>query len=649
MLRLLACCLLFPLCAIAGPSADAWFLQARDAYRASSESRLDQAVANLRGHVLEPYARYWQLQLNLDRASPADVADFIARYDGQYIAEQLRKEWLRSLGKRQQWQLFQAAWTGSGADEPDLACYRAQAQWRQGDSTAVAAARAAWEAPREIPEGCAPILDAEIAAGRIDSDEVWRRIRILNEAGQNSAVQRAGNYLPAAETPDEKLRDAITRNPQRHLERSQKADFGKRVNRELYIYALQRAAQEDPELAAAHWDEAVRARFSPEDRAYVWGQLATIAAKRHLPQALYWFNAAEGAALNNDQLQWWARAGLRAGDWLVVRIAIERMPEPLRGEPTWIYWLGRAHAARGEREPAAQLYGRIAANPTFYGRLAQEELGQPLNIPPTGHTPSAEEMLGAEGNPGLARAIALFRADLWLEGVREWNWNIRAMDDRQLLAAAELARRNQLWDRAINTADRTVALHDYNLRYLSPYRGHFADRSRDQGLEEPWVLGLVRQESRFVAHARSSAGAQGLMQVMPATAKWVAKRMGMNSYRPSSVADVETNIALGTGYLRYVLDQLEASPVLAAAAYNAGPGRARRWKADIPLEGAIYAETIPFSETRDYVKKVMINTVYYAALHGGEARSLKDRLGIIPPRLGGESYSPTITGEPAVQ
>ena len=223
------------------------------------------------------------------------------------------------------------------------------------------------------------------------------------------------------------------------------------------------------------------------------------------------------------------------------------------------------------------------------------------------------------------------------------------MDDRQLLAAAELARRNQLWDRAINTADRTVALHDYSLRYLSPYRGQFADRSREQGLEEPWVLGLVRQESRFITDARSAVGAQGLMQVMPATGKWVAKRMGMTSYRPAHVAEVDTNIALGTGYLRYVLDQLEASPVLAAAAYNAGPGRARRWKADIPLEGAIYAESIPFSETRDYVKKVMTNTVYYAALHGGEARSLRDRLGVIPPRQGGESYAPTITGEAAVQ
>ena len=162
------------------------------------------------------------------------------------------------------------------------------------------------------------------------------------------------------------------------------------------------------------------------------------------------------------------------------------------------------------------------------------------------------------------------------------------------------------------------------------------------------MLGLVRQESRFIVNARSSAGASGLMQLMPATARWVAKKLGMRDFTPAQVNEVEVNIALGTSYLRYVLDELEGSPVLAAAAYNAGPGRARRWKADRPLEGAIYAESIPFNETRDYVKKVMSNTMYYAAIYGGDTRPLKSRLGTIPSRHAGEGYAPTITGQATV-
>jgi soluble lytic murein transglycosylase len=223
------------------------------------------------------------------------------------------------------------------------------------------------------------------------------------------------------------------------------------------------------------------------------------------------------------------------------------------------------------------------------------------------------------------------------------------MDDKQLLAAAEVARRAEIWDRAINTADRTVGMHDFNVRFLAPYRDVFAAQARAQGLEEPYVLGLVRQESRFIPGVRSSAGASGLMQLMPATARWVARQVGMKDYAWARVTDVDVNVALGTSYLRYVLDELDGSPVLAAAAYNAGPGRARKWKADRPLEGAIYAETIPFNETRDYVKKVLSNTVYYAALYGGEVKPLKARLGTIPPRKGGEGYAPTITGQATVQ
>jgi soluble lytic murein transglycosylase len=217
-------------------------------------------------------------------------------------------------------------------------------------------------------------------------------------------------------------------------------------------------------------------------------------------------------------------------------------------------------------------------------------------------------------------------------------FTIRGMDDAQLLAAAELALRAGIFDRAINTADRTTHQHNYKLRFLAPFKEVFDEHARSFGLEEAWVLGLVRQESRFIVKAKSSAGAQGLMQLMPATARWMAKRNGLRGYSPGRVAEVPINVALGTGYLKLVLDDL-GHAVLASAAYNAGPGRARRWRDARPLEGAIYAETIPFNETRDYVKKVMANTMYYAQLFGGKLVRLKDRLGRIPAKSPGERFN----------
>jgi len=222
------------------------------------------------------------------------------------------------------------------------------------------------------------------------------------------------------------------------------------------------------------------------------------------------------------------------------------------------------------------------------------------------------------------------------EGVREWLFGIRYFDDARLLAAAEFARRAEIWDRSIQAADRTVRSHNFALRYPLPYREVFTEYAKTYDLDEAWVLGLVRQESRFITDARSAAGAAGLMQVMPRTARFVAQKIGLRNYLRKGVTEVETNVTLGTGYLRLVLDQL-GHPLLASAAYNAGPARARRWRdASRPLEGAIYTETIPFPETRDYVKKVMANSVFYAALIQKEVSPLKARLGTIAPRSGAE-------------
>jgi soluble lytic murein transglycosylase len=235
----------------------------------------------------------------------------------------------------------------------------------------------------------------------------------------------------------------------------------------------------------------------------------------------------------------------------------------------------------------------------------------------------------------VQRTLALYRMDLRTDALREWSWVIRNFNDQELLAAAEIARQHEMYDRAINTAEKTVLVHDFSLRYLAPYRAAMRAHIRENGLEEAWVYGLMRQESRFVTSAKSGVGASGLMQVMPTTARWIARKLGLKDYRESLLHQLDTNLTLGTYYMKNMLSSLDDSPVLASAAYNAGPGRARRWRADRSLEGAIYTETIPFDETRDYVKKVMSNTMYYAREFGTPSRSLKLRLGIIAGKTAG--------------
>ena len=379
-------------------------------------------------------------------------------------------------------------------------------------------------------------------------------------------------------------------------------------------------------------------RLPAEDVTYLWGRVAYEGARRLLPDAHRWYRLADDVVLNDEQLAWKARAALRAADWQAVRDAVDRLSVGARQDPAWTYWYGRALGSQGRDDGARAYFLRISGQPNFYGLLAAEELGAMAGIPEPFHVASEAEVAAAGAHPGLARALELYRLDLRTEATREWVFSIRGMKDAELLAAAELARRAGIFDRAINTADRTLSAHNYKVRFLAPFKDVFDEQARIFGLEEAWVLGLVRQESRFIVNAKSSVGASGLMQLMPATARWVAKRTGLKNYSPARVAEVPINVALGTGYLKMVLDDL-GHPLLASAAYNAGPGRARRWRDTRPLEGAIYAETIPFNETRDYVKKVMSNTMYYAQLFGGKLVPLKDRLGRIPAKSSAERFN----------
>lgn len=293
------------------------------------------------------------------------------------------------------------------------------------------------------------------------------------------------------------------------------------------------------------------------------------------------------------------------------------MTPPQQMDPAWRYWKARALAVRGQGAEARALLEVLAHNVSFYGLLAAEESGIVADFQSEPVLPTPSELTDLDGLPSVQRMLKFYDLELRSEALREWIWTIRNFDDRQRLIAAQYALSKGLFDRAINTADTTVARHDFALRIMAPYRTTLSEAAQQTGLDEALVFGLVRQESRFRADAVSSAGAVGLMQLMPPTAKWVAKQIfGKADYRPSQISDVATNAMFGSYYFKYWLDRFENLSLLAIAGYNAGPGRAQAWRSARQIEGAIYAETIPFNETRDYVKKVLANAVLYARQFG---------------------------------
>ncbi len=618
------------------------FLAARDAVKAGQRDKLITKSALFKGHALEMYGPYWQnLALRGDAADAAN-AEFLQQYDKSYLAERVRIELAKSMARRQAWDAFDAERTKISSDDLEVQCYTLLSRHLKKDAAAATEAAKVWLTPRELPEGCVTLSEALLSANRLVDRHVWERVRILADAALPGAAKRASEYLPDTQALDLRQFDTAYAQPEKFLKRGAAETLARtRAQRELMLIALGRWAKEQPRDAAAYWVKNSKKPFNETERQWGWAQIGYQGAKKLIGESAEWFNEADDIQLADEYLQWMTRAGLRARDWKLVARAIKDMSPAAQKDSTWVYWKARALREGGKPEDAKPLFESIAAEFSFYGQLAAEELGRPTVIPPVGFTPSKADISAAAATPGLQRALALYRLGMRTEANREWIWTIRGMDDKQLLAASTLALQNDLPDRAINTADKTALVHDFNLRYLSPHAEQVRPKAKEIGIDDAWVYGLMRQESRFITSAKSSAGASGLMQLMPATARWVAKKVGLKDYQHGQVNDLDTNITLGTTYLKIVHDELYNHPVLASAAYNAGPGRPRRWRDVKPMEAAVFAESIPFNETRDYVKKVMSNATYYSALFTGKPQSLKERLAVIPPRRGDEKTTET--------
>lgn len=619
---------LFALPARAGGDED--FMAAREAFRTGNAARLAHLSARLKDHVLYPYVAYYRLRMALDQATADQVQAFVETHRDSDVSRRLQADWLRLLGDRGRWEQFRREYARYGGDEIDLRCYAFQAALRAEGFDALREAKPLWFTAREMPDACVPVFEALVSGGLLTEEDIWARMRLALAAGKTSLAAAIGAYLPPGRGISAKTLRAVAERPERHVQRLG-ARTARRADRELTLFALQRLARIDPAHAAGYWRK-LESEFPVEDRPFLWGQLGRAAALAHRPEALDYFREAGALEGQDDLLAWKARAALRAQAWPAVLEAIEAMSAAGQGQAAWLYWRARALQSLKREAEAAQVLARLAGEHGFYGLLAAEALGGGLSLEAPAYRPTRAEVAAIERLPGIRRALALLSLEQRIDGTREWDHAIRDFDDRQLLAAAELARRRGLWERAIHTAERTRQEHDLSLRYLAPYREKLEEVAREMGLEEAWVYGLIRQESRFVPNARSSAGAAGLMQLMPGTARWVARQLGIKSYRRALTGEMETNLTLGMYYLKHVSERLDGHPVLASAAYNAGPRRAQGWRSEQPMEGAVYAETIPFNETRGYVQKVMANTQYYAALLGRGGLPLLQRLGTIPAK-----------------
>jgi len=612
--------------------AESDFIFAYDAFRAKDPVKLERFAQRLRSTPLKVNVDYYRLKLRLENADDKEVIEFLSRPNDSYLFDQLRVDWLKLLGKRHQWDLFDLEFPRVVNEDTEVTCYALQSHMRTDKRGALRQARLLWFSSKGMPESCTVLFEAGLISGIISDRDVDHRLRLALEANNLVLAQQLIGRVSGYRTLMSEALKTASANPDRYLKTLNQEDLSSGRN-VIALYALQRVAQQSLDIAVNRWTK-ISDLFSKVDQQYFYGRLAYQAARNLDDRALGWFRAAAVTTLDENQAAWRVRASLRAGDWSGVLNTVNAMGEPQQHEPAWQYWKARALKVFGSTDESREIFARLSGNFDFYGQLANDELEgtQVMSEPTAVYKPDKKAIADMKVRPAVQRTLALYRMGLRSEALEEWRWLVRSMEDRELLAAAEVARRNEMYDRAIGAADKTVSQHDFSMRYLAPYRAELQEHIHEQGLDEAWVYGLMRQESRFTTSAKSEAGAAGLMQIMPSTARWVAKKLGLKSYRKALIHQLDTNLRIGTYYMKSVLSRSENNPVLASASYNAGPMRALQWRGDEPLEGAIYAETIPYPETRNYVKKVMSNTVYYADQFGDASRSLKQRLGTVPAR-----------------
>ncbi|MDQ2148192.1 transglycosylase SLT domain-containing protein [Alcaligenaceae bacterium A4P071] len=612
-------------------------IAAREALQRKQWSVLGSLLPQADADLLGMYPQYWMLRYQLWNAPQAQwptgsMERFMATHRDAYLADRLRTDWILAAARARDFDTVRRLGEVKSTSD-QVACAQLQASHMGGRKVTANQAFTAFTPG----SACWALLDQLVVDRAVQWNDVQPQMRDAVEQDKIADARRLAAYMFSAD--DMRTFDSVMRDPMRWLSHLPNPSAG-RDNQEFVTLALGRLSRKEKEAGAAYAERDWAARTPKADMAWVRSQFALIAALNLDDRADGYYRQAGHIRMSEYSQAWKIRSALRQPtiDWKWVIESIEYMPKSQQDEPVWVYWRGRGFAALNQRSRAEREYARIADEYNFYGQLAAEELGRTIVVPPRPSPLTPREVLRVSGDPGIQRAVALFRLGWRAEAVPEWNFAIRDMNDRELLAAAEVARAEHIYDRVVNTSDRTAREVDFTQRYIAPFEGRVSAQAREISLDPAWVYGLIRQESRFISNARSQVGASGLMQLMPGTAKFVARKIGMNDFTPDSVNDFDVNTRLGTNYLNMVLQDLSGSQVLASAGYNAGPRRPHAWRGTLshPVEGAIFAETIPFTETRIYVKNVMSNATYYAALFSGQPQSLKARLGRIVPQ-GNES------------
>ncbi|NMP17846.1 transglycosylase SLT domain-containing protein [Thalassotalea sp. Y01] len=596
-------------------SAKKWNVKS-DAYRSK--------VAELQDYPLLPYFQLDQLQRNMTVRNKQPISEFLATYQGTPVDWPLRKAWLKQLIRSDKKQLFVDYYQPTS--NKDLTChyhnYRLELGANKDD--VLSEVTAIWLTGKSLPKSCDPLLAEWTKAGYRSNELIWQRILLANKKRSHILVKYLGKQLPDSEQYLWTLWRDIRTTPAKVANLDKFNQFSKQET-QVIVYGIKRLAFKDEMLALSVYEKIdAQGRLTPLHREQVLTSLVPAIARSDDPIAISWYENLQRQYVQDSAIQYKVAKFIENKDYQGVLTELQTLTGDQQKDRQWMYWQARSYDLLGNTDKAQSIYNELAKARSFYGFLAAAHVGDKsvLNHKPI--TMSGDNIAELKQSDAGLRAMELYHLKRLGDARREWSYWMRQLTEEQRSMAAKMAFEQGWYDRAIFTLTNNVGLNDLDVRFPMPMSELFGDKSAKHQISLAWAYAIARKESIFMSDATSSAGALGLMQVLPGTARYLT---GNKSLKRSQLLQAETNVDIGFKYLKYLLDKFDNNIVLATAAYNAGPGKVNRWLKKAPnMTMEKWIETIPYKETRNYVKSVMAFTEIYMQKLGQERSPFVDIL-----------------------
>ena len=580
----------------------------------------------LRAYPLYPYLQ--SARLEHDLGADAAIAEFLAGHGAEPYIRSLRGAWLADLGRRRQWETYLEHYDDAVDTNVTLRCYALTARAALGRHDGLEEAVAEqWLTPSSLPDVCDPPFDWLRSRNLLTAELIERRARMALADGGPQLARYLAKSLPERTAAPLLQWAALIERPERSID-DLLADEEREVEPAALLAGWTLLARGDPEGAASRYTELVETRDLDERAAspYALATALGLAWSRN-PRALEFFARVDAEDFDDVAHEWHARAALWAGDWQRATRAIEAMPESLRSQNRWRYWTARAREASGDGDAARAEYSAVMSTDNWYAVLSAARLGQRFS--PTFQEIELDKRAIDElaREPGFLRTRELLLCDLVSEAATEWGIAYERLAPAQQVQAIGLADRWGWHHQSIAAAAQQSLYNDYPLLYPRPYDKEVRAAARLTDLPEELIYAVIRQESLYRADAGSSAGALGLMQLLPTTARRAARRWGLKEPARADLLLPSVNVPVGAAELKSLVDRFDGQTLLATAAYNAGPGAVQRWLPATAMDNDIWVENIPFNETRTYVQRVAWHTLVFEWLDDRRSRDVETWLG----------------------